>query len=64
MQVLVDTSPTFSKACMALTVPPLSEKLSDIKLKQACGDLLLKYAEKSSLQFVLGQGMMDRRGPA
>lgn len=58
LQVMLETSSTFTKACIALSAPPLSDKLGDIKLKKSCGDLLLSYAEKSSLQFVLSQGAL------
>jgi cytoskeleton-associated protein 5 len=56
-QLFADQSPSFSKACAAITIPPLSDKLGDIKLKKPAGDALLLYAEKTSLQFVLSQGM-------
>lgn len=38
--------------------PPASDKLGDIKLKKAASDLLTAMAEKSSLQFVLSQGIL------
>lgn len=41
---------------MALTIPHLSEKLGDMKLKKPAGETLLLFAEKTSLQFVLGHG--------
>ncbi|GAA94578.1 uncharacterized protein L969DRAFT_20384 [Mixia osmundae IAM 14324] len=46
---------TFSKACIALTVSHVSEKLSEAKHKAALSALLTTYAEKTSLQYVLGQ---------
>lgn len=45
---------------MALCVPHLTEKLGDMKLKKPAGDTLLSFAEKTSLQFVLGQGVGPR----
>lgn len=41
---------------MALCVAHLTEKLGDLKLKKPAGDTLIIFAEKTSLQFVLGQG--------
>lgn len=60
-QLLADRSPTFAKASAALAIPPLSEKLGDMKLKKPAGEALTLFAEKSSLQFVLSQG--ERDGP-
>jgi cytoskeleton-associated protein 5 len=54
--LLAEESSTFAKASAALTIPPLCDKLSDMKLKKPATDALLVYAEKSSLQFVLSQG--------
>lgn len=54
-QLLAESSPSFSKAAAAITIPALSEKLGDMKLKTPAGDALLVFAEKSSLQFVLSQ---------
>lgn len=42
---------------MALCVAHLSEKLGDMKLKKPAGETLLLFSEKTSLQFVLNQGM-------
>lgn len=56
LQLLAEESPSFAKASAALTIPPLCDKLSDMKLKKPSSDALLIYAEKSSLQFVLSQG--------
>lgn len=55
-QLLAETSPSFSKASAALSIPALSDKLGDMKLKKPAGDALSLYAEKSSIQFVLSQG--------
>lgn len=60
--LLAEESPTFAKATAALTIPPLSDKLSDMKLKKPATDALLVYAEKSSLQFVLSQGESQLAG--
>lgn len=38
----------------------MSEKLGDMKLKKPAGDTLIVFAEKTSLQFVLGQGMRSK----
>ncbi|KAF9908102.1 Microtubule-associated protein, microtubule dynamics during spindle orientation [Linnemannia zychae] len=46
---------SFSKACAALTIPAMIDKMGDIKLKKAAGDCLTAYAEALSLQFVLSQ---------
>ncbi|KAF8163272.1 microtubule associated protein [Crassisporium funariophilum] len=46
---------SFGRSCVALCVPHLTEKLGDMKLKKPAGDTLLAFAEKTSLQFVLGQ---------
>ncbi|KAM3584347.1 hypothetical protein VKS41_003168 [Umbelopsis sp. WA50703] len=54
MQLLAGNS-KFSKACAAIGVPGLTEKLGDIKLKKHAGDCLIAFAEKTSLQFVLSQ---------
>ncbi|KAL8281038.1 hypothetical protein RQP46_006717 [Phenoliferia psychrophenolica] len=54
-QLLAESSPSFTKAAAAITIPALSEKLGDMKLKTPAGDALLVFAEKSSLQFVLSQ---------
>lgn len=57
MVILAERSPSFSKACIALSIDHLTEKLGDMKLKTAAGDVLVTFAEKTSLAFVLGQGM-------
>ncbi|EJF65775.1 ARM repeat-containing protein [Dichomitus squalens LYAD-421 SS1] len=51
---LADRCPSFGRASAALCIPHLSEKLGDMKLKKPAGDTLLLFAEKTSLQFVLG----------
>jgi len=35
----------------------LAEKLGDIKLKKPAGECLTSFAEKTSIQFVLAQGI-------
>jgi len=54
---LAEKSPTFGRASIALAVGHLTEKLGDLKLKKPAGDTLFAFAEKTSLQFVLSQGM-------
>jgi cytoskeleton-associated protein 5 len=58
-QLFAEQSPSFSKACAAITIPSLSDKLGDMKLKKPAGDTLLVYAEKTSLQFVLSIGTLS-----
>ncbi|KAH7343482.1 ARM repeat-containing protein [Rhizoctonia solani] len=55
MGMLAERSSTFSKGSAALAIPHLAEKLGDMKLKKPAGDLLLTFAEKTSLSFVLSQ---------
>ena len=55
LQLLAEQCPTFGRSSVALATPHLSEKLGDAKLKKPAGDLLLLFAEKTSLQLVLGQ---------
>jgi cytoskeleton-associated protein 5 len=57
-QLLAERSPSFAKSSAALSIPALSDKLGDIKLKGPAGSTLSAYAEKSSLQFVLGVGAL------
>ncbi|KAI9257597.1 armadillo-type protein [Sporodiniella umbellata] len=45
----------FGTGCAALCIPPLVEKLSDAKLKQAAMQCLSTLAEKHHLQFVLSR---------
>jgi len=40
-----------------MSVSHLCDKLGDLKLKKPAGDALLAFGEKTSLQFVFGQGM-------
>lgn len=54
--ILADRCPSFGRASAALSIPHLSEKLGDMKLKKPAGETLLLFAEKASLQFVLGHG--------
>ena len=54
--MLAQQCPSFGRSCVALCVPHLTEKLGDLKLKKPAGDVLLTCSEKTSLQFVLGQG--------
>ncbi|KAI8998718.1 ARM repeat-containing protein [Trametes punicea] len=54
LQILAERCPTFGRSSVALCVPHLSEKLGDVKLKKPAGETLLIFAEKTSLQFVLG----------
>ncbi|KAI9254442.1 armadillo-type protein [Phascolomyces articulosus] len=55
MQLLAEKCPNFTKACVAIAVQVLVEKLGDIKLKKAAGECLVVFAEKTSLQFVFSQ---------
>lgn len=54
--MLAEKCLTFGRSSVALSVPHLSEKLGDIKLKKSAGDTLLLFAEKTSLSFVLNHG--------
>lgn len=54
-QLLAEQSPSFTKACMALTIPSCFEKYGDAKIKEAAANALLTYSEKTSLGFVLSQ---------
>jgi cytoskeleton-associated protein 5 len=55
--ILTERCPSFGRSCAALSIPHLSEKLGDAKLKKPAGETLAAFAEKTSLQFVLNQGM-------
>ncbi|GAA5815313.1 hypothetical protein MFLAVUS_008819 [Mucor flavus] len=55
IQVLSEQCPKFNKACAALCIPVMVEKLGDIKLKKPASECLVAIAEKISLQFVFGQ---------
>ncbi|CAL1704809.1 unnamed protein product [Somion occarium] len=52
--ILAEQCPSFGRSSVALCIPHLSEKLGDMKLKKPAGETLLLFAEKTSLQFVLG----------
>ncbi|KAF8228198.1 microtubule associated protein [Tricholoma matsutake] len=53
--LLAEKCPSFGRSCPALCVSHLTEKLGDMKLKKPAGDILLLFAEKTSLQFVFSQ---------
>ncbi|KAG8688770.1 Microtubule-associated protein, microtubule dynamics during spindle orientation, partial [Ceratobasidium sp. 395] len=53
--MLAERSASFSRGSAALAIPHLAEKLGDVKLKKPAGDLMLLFAEKTSLSFVLSQ---------
>ncbi|CAG8557067.1 17160_t:CDS:10, partial [Dentiscutata erythropus] len=55
MELIASKIPSFGKPAAALAIPVLLEKLGDIKLKKSAGETLTAFAEKTSLQFVLGQ---------
>ena len=55
--ILAERCPSFGRSCGALSIPHLSEKLGDAKLKKPASDALGVFAEKTSLQFVLNIGM-------
>ena len=57
MQVLAREAPSFGRAAAALTIPPLCEKLGDLKLKATAGETLLQYADATSFGFVLAQAV-------
>ncbi|TCD69723.1 stu2 protein [Steccherinum ochraceum] len=54
LSILAQDCPSFGRSSVALCIPHLSEKLGDMKLKKPAGETLLLFAEKTSLQFVLG----------
>ena len=54
--MLSERCESFGRSSIALSVPHLSEKLGDAKLKKPAGDALTAFACKTSLQFVLNQG--------
>ncbi len=60
---LAERCPSFGRSCAALSVPHLSEKLGDAKLKKPASDALVAFAEKTSLQFVLNIGMFSLVSP-
>ncbi|KIM49151.1 hypothetical protein M413DRAFT_438317 [Hebeloma cylindrosporum] len=55
LALLAQQCPSFGRSSAALCVAHLTEKLGDMKLKKPAGDTLLSFAERTSLQFVLGQ---------
>jgi cytoskeleton-associated protein 5 len=57
MALMAEKSPSFGKPAAALVIGPLSDKLGDLKLKKPSGDALTAFAERTSLAFVLAQGM-------
>ena len=57
---LAERCPSFGRSCAALSIPHLSEKLGDAKLKKPASDALVAFAEKTSLQFVLNIGVFLR----
>jgi len=56
MQAMQELS-SFGRGTAALTIPPLCEKLGDIKLKATAGETLMLYAEATSFGFVLAQAV-------
>jgi len=57
MTLIARESPSFGKSSAAQVIGPLTDKLGDIKLKKSAGEALTTFAEKTSLGFVLSQGM-------
>jgi cytoskeleton-associated protein 5 len=57
IQILAEKSSTFGKPSAALCIGQLTDKLGDMKLKGPSGETLTTIAEKTSLAFVLTQGM-------
>jgi hypothetical protein len=57
LSLLAERCPSFGRSSAALSIPHLSEKLGDAKLKKPAGDAMVAFAERTSLQFVLGHGM-------
>ena len=55
IQLLCERCPKFNKACAALCLPTMVEKLGDIKQKKPAGECLSAIAENISLQFVFNQ---------
>ena len=56
LRMLADLS-SFDRACAALAIPPLCDKIGDIKLKGPAGETLVCFAEHTSLGFVLEKAM-------
>ncbi len=63
MRLMAEKSPTFGKPAAALAIGHLSDKLGDLKLKKPAGDALSAFAERTSLAFVLAQGMLLKTKP-
>lgn len=61
--ILAERCPSFGRSCAALSIPHLSEKLGDAKLKKPASDALGVFAEKTSLQFVLNISMFFLLSP-
>jgi cytoskeleton-associated protein 5 len=61
--ILAEHCPSFGRSCAALSIPHLSEKLGDAKLKKPASDALVAFAKKTSLQFVLNIGMFLQVSP-
>ena len=59
MAALAKTSPSFNRSCVSLSVPYLTEKLGDEKLRIPAGDTLTAFAENTSLEFVLQKSPSD-----
>jgi cytoskeleton-associated protein 5 len=57
MTLTARESPSFGKSSAAQVIGSLTDKLGDIKLKRPAGEALTTFAEKTSLGFVLSQGM-------
>ncbi|KAI0221669.1 hypothetical protein L0F63_000494 [Massospora cicadina] len=55
VEVLATRCSNFSTGCAALAIPPLVDKLGDIKLKKAAMEALDAIIERLSLRFVLAQ---------
>ncbi|KAI9595885.1 armadillo-type protein [Syncephalis fuscata] len=53
--LLATQSNNFTRACGALCISGMTDKLGDIKVKKSAGDSLTAIAEKISLQFVFSQ---------
>lgn len=63
LTLMAQSSATWTRACSALTIGPLTDKLGDIKIKKPASDALIAYAESFSLQFVLSQGTFTALTP-
>ncbi|KAN0064473.1 hypothetical protein ACQY0O_002099 [Thecaphora frezii] len=57
LRKLAESSPTFGRPSVALSVQPLCDKLGDIKLKGPAAETLGVYAEKTSYGFLLNQAL-------